>query len=190
MPPVFAYLSDILVSHSADLLDVGSALGNTLEGVAGQDQLVLLGLGDLDLDTALHNDPPDNLLADEVSDLDLVDALRVLLDVDVDGEMGVDVSHLVLEALGDTDDQVVDEGADGAQGGDVLPAAMVDLNGDDVLLGDGEVDGQVVQVLDELACSICQALDPMCFPTHFPHALCGFQKRVRRCVSYLGGPRR
>lgn len=37
---------------------------------------------------------------------------RVLLNVDVDGEMGVDVSHLVFESLGNADDQIVDEGLD------------------------------------------------------------------------------
>lgn len=62
-----SYLSDILVSHPADLLDVCGRLGDGLEGVAGQDQLVLLGLGDLDLNTGLHDDSADELLADEVS---------------------------------------------------------------------------------------------------------------------------
>lgn len=62
-----SYLSDILVSHPADLLDVCGGLGDSLEGVAGQDQLVLLGLGDLDIDTGLHDDSANELLADEVS---------------------------------------------------------------------------------------------------------------------------
>lgn len=49
----------------------------------------------------------------DVPDLNLVQtSLRVLVNINVDGEMCVDVSHLVLEALGDADDQVVDEGAD------------------------------------------------------------------------------
>ena len=39
-----SYLPDILVSHSADLLDVGGGLGNVLEGVATQLQLILLVL--------------------------------------------------------------------------------------------------------------------------------------------------
>jgi hypothetical protein len=39
-----SYLPDILVSHSADLLDVGGGLGNVLEGVASQLQLILLVL--------------------------------------------------------------------------------------------------------------------------------------------------
>ena len=37
-------------------------------------------------------------------------SLRVLLDIDVYGEMGVDVAHLVFETLHNTDDQVVDDG--------------------------------------------------------------------------------
>lgn len=61
------YLTDILVAHPADLLDISSGLGDTLEGVAGEDELILLGLGDLDIDTGLHNDAADDLLADEVA---------------------------------------------------------------------------------------------------------------------------
>jgi hypothetical protein len=67
--------------------------------------------------------------------------------------MGVDVSHLVLEALGDTNDQVLDDGSDGTQGGDILAVAVVDLDRDGVLLGVAEVDSQVAEVLGELACS-------------------------------------
>src|SRR4051812_36054403 len=89
----------------------------------------------------------------DVPDLNLVQTgLVVLLHVDVDGEMGVDVSHLVAEALGDADDQVVDEGSDGAEGGDVLPGAVVQLDVDDILLGVREVDRQVAEVLGEFAC--------------------------------------
>ena len=63
----------------------------------------------------MHGDTAHDLLANEVSDLDLEQtSLLVLLDVDVDGEMGVDVAHLVLVALGDTNDQVVDDGSDGS----------------------------------------------------------------------------
>lgn len=70
-----------------------------------------------------------------IPDLDLPQTrLLVLVQIDVDWEMGVDVAHLVLEALGNTDDQVVDKGADGSQGSDVLARAMVQLDVDDVLL--------------------------------------------------------
>lgn len=77
--------------------------------------------------------------------------LGVLLNVDVDGEMGIDVTHLVLEALGDADDQVVDEGPDGTESGNILTVAVVDLDTDQVLLDDGEVDRKMAEVLGELA---------------------------------------
>ena len=77
--------------------------------------------------------------------------LGVLLNVDVDGEMRVDVAHLVEEAAGDTDDQVVDEGADGTQGGNALASTVVQLDGDDILLGAAEGDGDVRKVLNKLA---------------------------------------
>lgn len=65
--------------------------------------------------------------------------------------MGVDVAHLVQEAAGDTDDQVVDEGADGTEGSDTLASTVVQLDRDDVLLGAAEGDGDVGEVLNELA---------------------------------------
>lgn len=189
------------------MLDVGSALRHVLQRVARQDQLVLLGLGNLNVNTGAHDDPADQLLADEVAtrpphqqsqqynlltrlkmiqllqtaspcsprkkkkkspkvrietgmvhnvpDLDLPNArLRVLVQVDVDGEMGVDIAHLVLVALGDADDQVVDDRPDGAEGGDILAAAVVDLDVDDVLAGLREVDGDVAQALGELSCKV------------------------------------
>lgn len=87
-----------------------------------------------------------------VPDLNLkLAGLGVLLDVDVDGKVSVDVAHLVLEAPGDTDDQVVDKGADGTQGSDSLADTVVHLDGDDILLGAAEGDGNVGEVLDELA---------------------------------------
>lgn len=66
--------------------------------------------------------------------------------------MGVDISHLVLEALGDTNDQVVDKGSDGAEGSDIFPCAVVKLNVDDVLRWVGEGDSKMAKVLCEFAC--------------------------------------
>lgn len=147
-----SYLSDILVSHPADLLDIGGTLRHVLQRVTREDELILLGGGSLNIDTRLHDNSANELLADEVSDLNLVQVgLGVLGDVDVDGEMGVDVSHLVLEALGDTNDQVVDEGSYSSEGSDILADTVVNLDGDLVLLGDGEVDSQVAEILDQLA---------------------------------------
>ncbi len=114
-----------------------------------------------------------------IPDLDLeVARLAVLLDVDVDGEMGIDVAHLVLEALCHADYQVVDERANCAEGSDVLARAVVDLDVDDVLLGQGEVDGQMAQALGELAC--IPALD------HPLRLACLLLAPV---MSYLGDPR-
>jgi hypothetical protein len=96
-----------------------------------------------------------------IPDLDLPQtSLIVLVQVHVDGEMGIDVSHLVLEALRDADNQVVDQGSDSAESSDVLAGAMVKLNVDDVLLGVREVDGEMAEVLAELAlervrCATC-----------------------------------
>jgi len=143
-------LSDILVADSADLLDVGSGLRDLLEIVTGELELVLDVLGSLDIDTVGQDDATDDLLAQEVSDLNLhAVGLVVLLEVDVDGEMGVDVAHLVLVALGDTDDHVVDESADGTESGDVLAGTVVHLDGDNILLGVRERDGQVREILLE-----------------------------------------
>lgn len=146
------YLSDILVADLADLLDVGGALRDTLQGVSGQDQLILLRLGQLNVNALLHDHPSHNLLSDKVSDLHLPQAsLLALVQVDVDGKMGIDVSHLVLEALCHADNHVLDDRSDGSQRGNVLTVAMVDLDRDGVLLGVAKVDGQVTEVLGELA---------------------------------------
>ena len=87
-----------------------------------------------------------------IPDLDLIQSsLAILVNINIDGEMCVDISHLVLEALGDTDDQVVDEGSDSTEGSNVLSCAVVEFDVDDILLWVGEVDCQVVQVFRELA---------------------------------------
>ena len=66
--------------------------------------------------------------------------LVVLLEIDVDGKMRVDVSHLVLETLGDAYDQVEYDGSDGAESSDALARAMVKLDVDDILLWLGKAD--------------------------------------------------
>jgi hypothetical protein len=61
--------------------------------------------------------------------------------------MGIDISHLVLVALCHTDDEVVDDTADGTEGSDILAAAVVKLDVDHVLLGVREGDCQMAEVL-------------------------------------------
>lgn len=143
-------LPDILVSYSANLLDVGGALRDVLEGISEQDELILLCRRHLNVNSWLHDNSSDDLLANEVSDFDLVkSSLVVLVYVDVDGEMCVDISHLVSETLGDANDQVIDEGSDSSEGSNVLSGAMVKLDVDNVFLRVREIDGQVAQVLGE-----------------------------------------
>lgn len=68
-----------------------------------------------------------NLLAEEVANLDRV---GLVVDDDVDGEMGVDQSHLVCETVLDTLDHVLELRSDGAQAGDVLAATVPDDEAD------------------------------------------------------------
>jgi len=118
--------------------------------------------------------------ASSIPDLNLVEAsLAVLVDVDVDWEMCVDVTHLVLVALGDTDDHVVDESADGTEGSDTLAVAVVEFDGDEVLLWEGETDGQVTEVLNELACVLYEF---SCSSSNLFSGICD--------SAYLVGPRR
>lgn len=95
-----------------------------------------------------------------IPDLHLVLAILPLLDIDVDREVGVDVTHLVEEALGDANDHVVDDRADGPQGGDRLAPAMVQLDRDDALLRAAEGHVDVRQVLGKLAPGALNGDDP------------------------------
>lgn len=86
-------------------------------------------------------------------------SLWVGLNVDVDGEVSVDVTHLVLEATGNADHQVVNDGADGTEGSNTLAGTVVQLDGDNVLLGAAEGDGNVGEILDELAAGTLDSHD-------------------------------
>jgi hypothetical protein len=87
-----------------------------------------------------------------IPDLNLIEAcLLVLLDVDVDGEVGIDVSHFVLVALGDADDQVFDDGFDGAERRHILATTVVNLDRDNVFAGQGEAHGEVREVFCQFA---------------------------------------
>ena len=78
-------------------------------------------------------------------------SLLLLIKIHIDREMSIDISHLVLEPLGHTDDKVVDEGADGAESGHALAAAVVHFDVDDILRRVREADGEMAEVLDEFA---------------------------------------
>ena len=100
----------------------------------------------------MHDDLAHNLLAQEIADLYFKQAgLLVLVDAHVDGEMCVYVSHLVLVATGYTDNQVVDQRADGTERGDAFARAVVEFDGDALGRRLGEGDGKVLQVFDQFA---------------------------------------
>lgn len=61
------HLSDILVPDSADLLDVGGSLGNILQRVTEEVELVLDVGGGNDFYTGVSDDTADVLLTEEVS---------------------------------------------------------------------------------------------------------------------------
>jgi hypothetical protein len=87
-----------------------------------------------------------------IPNLDLIKtSLFVLLNVDVDWEMGVDVSHFVFITLGDANDEVLDDGLDSAESSDIFAAAVVDLDRDNIFLGEGEADGQVGEIFCQFA---------------------------------------
>lgn len=131
----------------------------------------------------MHDDTADNLLANEVADLNDWDTgLGILLNVDVDREMGIDVAHLVLEALGNADDHVVDQGADGTESGDILAGTVVKLDVDDILLWVGEVHCKMGQVLGELACELLESDSVDNLVTFRPNALAWIVAAPRVCV--------
>ncbi len=79
----------------------------------------------------------------DIPDLKVSQTLLVLLNVDVDGKVSIDISHLVFEAFCDTSNQVLDDGLHSSEGSDVLSRAMVDFDLDDLLtfLGRGQTEG-------------------------------------------------
>lgn len=96
-------LSDILVAHKGSTVEKSSRLGNEVNVVTLNKDLVLLCLVLLDGNTLEHLDVTNTLLAQEVADFS---RLLVTGNDDVDGEMGVDGTHLVLETDGNTLDHV------------------------------------------------------------------------------------
>lgn len=76
--------------------------------------------------------------------LDLIQArFWVIVDIDVDGEMRIDVSHFVFESSRNSNDQVIDDGLDGSESGHVLARAMMQFDIDDFFRGVGKADGKM-----------------------------------------------
>lgn len=119
----------------------------------------------------------------------MVPALVILLNVDVDGKMGIDVSHLVLVSLGDTDNQILDERLHGSQGSDILSRAVVNFDLNDLLvlstLGNGEGDRDVRKILGEFAWRMRMLIEISCTLDGFQ----GLSDRAVSGISYLVDPR-
>lgn len=67
--------------------------------------------------------------------------------------MSVDVTHLVLETPCNADYEIVDEGLDSAESGNIFASAVVKFDVHNVLGGVREADGQMRHVLDQFACT-------------------------------------
>jgi len=121
--------------------------------------------------------------------LNSLGSLIVLLDVDVDGKVSVDISHLVLVASGHTGDQVVDDRLDGSEGSDILAGAVVDFDLDcllalDLGLGEGKCYGDVGEILRQFSYSADMSV---CF---IPNGLCpSLMVMVVLFVLYVAGCR-
>jgi len=132
--------TDILVPDSADTLDRRGGLGDVLDVVALKDKLVLLRLGLADGNAVKHVDVPHELLAQEVSDLDLA---AVVLNDAVDREMRIDRAHLVAEALGNTSNHVRDQALNRPQARNMLTPSLPHRERDLIILALDELDVHV-----------------------------------------------
>ena len=100
----------------------------------------------LDSDTVEDLDLSDSLLTQEVSDLNISLTVNVN-NVNVNWEMRIHVSHLVLVTLSDTGDQVSNQRLDGSQGGNVLSVTVVDSDLDSLVGNLSESDVNVLKSL-------------------------------------------
>jgi len=144
-------LTDILATRDlGDVVDHGSRLRDGVDIIASQDDLILLLLRTINSDARKHLHNTDELLAKEVVDLDL---LLVLADTAVDGEVSVNETHLVLVALGDTDDHVLHVTGNSADAGNSLASSEPHLEHNVLVLValDGHVEvADVTEVTGEL----------------------------------------
>jgi hypothetical protein len=152
-----SYLPNILIPHPTDLLDIRRALTNTLKRVTSKLDLILHVLRGLDIDSRLHSDTSHDLFAQEVPvpknistqpfhtpskppvsperfgrnvpNLHFVHPLRVLLNIDINRKMRIYVTHLILEASRNSDNEILNERLDGAKRGHILARSVVQLDG-------------------------------------------------------------
>ena len=92
------------------------------------------------------------LLAKEVSDLNL---LPSILNVGIDGEMGIHQPHFVQEPLGDASDHVLDMSCCGTDGCQVFSLAKMAVNPElflTLLLKQVQVNCQMLEISLQLSC--------------------------------------
>jgi hypothetical protein len=136
------------ICHHCDMESLLTRLGDSIEVVTSDDQLILLGRGDLNTDTFQHLDTESDLLTQEVTDLNF---LTIIVNNNINGKMGIYVTHLVFETLGNTGDHVVNNGSDSADASNVLAVAVVDDELELVLTNGLDLHVEVAQVLGKLA---------------------------------------
>lgn len=137
-------LSDILVSNEAGLVNLRTGAGNSFQIITGHHNLILNELRSDDVATRLQSDGADTLLTQEVSDLD--DG-AVASQLDVDGEMRIDETHLVFESLSHTGNHILHMGDAGLKCAELLAVTMMLLhNQSAVLVLQMHVDEQMGEV--------------------------------------------
>jgi len=150
-------LTDILAARDlGDVVDHGSGLRDSVDVVAGKNDLILNLLGAVDGNAREHLNNTDELLAKEVVDADL---LPVITDTTVDGEVSVYEAHLVLVALGDTDDHVLEVTGDSADASDSLTGSEPHLKNDVLVLVTLDGDIKVANVTEVAHKNTARTLD-------------------------------
>lgn len=123
-------LTQILMADTGCLLNLSSSQRNI--GNIGSRKLdLILNIGGTDVfDSWKKLDLTDTTFTQKVSDLNIL-----ARKTDVDGEMGINESHLVKESTGDTDDHVLDVRADSTDTGELLTVSKPQVNLDELFLG-------------------------------------------------------
>ena len=128
-------LTDILVSHQHRLIDLSSYIlskmssltrsGHSFDIVSLKNDFILLSLRLGHSHSFEHVDMTHSLLSKEVTHLHL---LSLLVDSNIDGEVGIHETHLVAVSVSHTSDHVADVSADRAYDSNVLVESEPEVN--------------------------------------------------------------
>ncbi len=136
----------------AYLVNKSSRARDKFNIVSGENKLIFNILGAVACDASKHVDNTDTLLSQEITDLN---NLSLLLNVNVNGEMCVDKTHLVFKALGCSGDHVHDVRGACADGSESLATAKVAIHTKFLLtflLKEEHIHSQMLEVAREGAC--------------------------------------